>query len=47
MRVVKMPYVYWDSQRERTFYMRRFPTDLAVLTGEFFKHTYSSKMSRR
>ena len=41
-RVVQVPYVYRDEQRDRSFYLRRFPKDVTPLTGQWFQHKYPS-----
>lgn len=47
MRVAKMPHVYWDAGKSRAFYQRRFPADVAILTGERFRFKYPQSVSLR
>jgi len=42
----RMPYVYMDTNKGRPFYLRRFPSDVTEITGEFFKHTWPTSVSR-
>ena len=46
-RVVQVPYVYRDEQRDRSFYLRRFPKEVTPLTGQWFQHKYPSSWSHK
>lgn len=47
MRVARMPYVHWDTQKSRAQYQRRFPPDVAEITGAWFRHKYPGTVSFR
>ena len=43
--VARMPFVYWDSTRNRAQYQRRFPSDVQPLTGVWHRHKYPHTVS--
>jgi hypothetical protein len=47
MRVVQMPYVSWDSQKSRAVYQRRYPKDVRLVLGDWFRHKYPGSLSQR
>ena len=40
-----MPCVYWDEQKGRAQFQRRFPSDVQPLTGAWFRHKYLKSVS--
>lgn len=42
-----MPWVHWDTQKSRAQYQRRFPPDVADITGQWFRHKYPGDVSLR
>lgn len=40
-----MPFTYWDTQKERAVYQRRFPPDVRPLTGMWHQHKWPKTVS--
>jgi hypothetical protein len=47
MRIAHMPHVTWDRQKSRAGYQRRFPADVLLVTGKWFRHKYPTILSKQ